>query len=110
MTLTEELSTYPSDRAIKWAQAKKLAYSIYGSMRSTSAVLDGDSWSPAGYTPDGKIPIQNGVDVILFPLIQDGDVINIVAFEPNKKPLQLYMRAPDCNLWAVLEMIEGVMS
>ncbi len=110
MTLTEEFTSYPSERAVKWAQAKKLPYNIYGSVRSCKAVFDGDAWAPAGYTEDGKIPAQNGVDVILFPLVVAGEVVNIVAFEPNKKPLQVYLRVQDCNLWAMMELIDGVMS
>lgn len=105
MTLTAEFAAYDSERAIKYLQAKKYPWTIYGKARSCKAILDGDQWYPAPYTDDGKIPAQNGVDVILFPLMQDGEVINIVAFEPNKKPLKLYLRQADCNLWSMLDLI-----
>ncbi len=110
MNLTEEFLSYPSERAVRWAQTKKMPYSVYGLMRTCKAVFDGDVWEPAGYTPDGKIPAQNGVDVILFPLLQGAEVVNIVAFEPNKKPMQLYIRHSDSNLWDFLDLIERVMS
>lgn len=108
MTLTEEFLTYESDRAVKYLHAKKMPHTVYGSVRCCKAVLDGDRWEPAPYTPDGKTPSENGVDVILFPIIQGGEVINIVAFDPNIKPLQLYLRQADCNVWALLDLIEGM--
>lgn len=104
MTLTEEFLAYPADRAAAWMQKKKIPWTLYGQARSCKAVIDGNTWAPAEYTPDGKTPSQNGVDVVLFPLIQGDEVVNIVAFEP-KVPLQLYLRQADSNLWDLLDLL-----
>ncbi len=106
MTLTAEYLTYPTERAVAWLQKKKVPWTVYGPARSCKAVLKGDTWEPAGYTEDGKTPHQNGVDVILFPMIQDGEIYNIVAFQPGV--VGLYLRYPDNNLWAFLELLEGI--
>lgn len=108
MTLNEEFLSYPSDRACKFLQSKGFWWEIYGAARSCKAVLDGDTWSPATYTEDGKIPDQNGVDIIMFPLIKDGEIINIIGWEPYKTD-KVYLRNRDTNLWTVFDLI-GVLS
>ena len=106
MTITEEFITYPADRAAAWMQKKKIPYTLYGQARSCKAVFIGNAWTPAPvYLEDGTI--NHGVDVVLFPLVQAGEVTNIVAFEP-KLPLNLYLREPDNNLWALLDLIGGL--
>lgn len=94
---TEEFMGYPSERAAAYLRARKCPWAAYGFARHCKARLELDVW----------VEDKDGVDVILFPLIHEHGVINIIAFEPNK-PLQLYLRDQDTNLWALLDLITAL--
>ena len=106
MPLTSEFQSFDHERAQKYLHtAKKMPFTLCGSARSCKAILDGDLWYPAPYTDDGKTPDQNGVDVIVYPIMQDNSVINMIAFQPVIRPLQLYMRNGGSNLDKLLDFI-----
>ena len=91
MNLMKEWSVFGADRSQPWLQKKGCSIEVAELARNCDALLSTSTWTPT---------LDAGMPVVLFPVVREGELIDIVAFEPTK-PDRFYLRAGvDCMLGA----------
>ena len=82
MMIDDEFMVYGNDRSTPWLEKKGCPVHVSEMARNCDAVLTHDTW--------GSV-LDEGVPVLLFPVVTDGWLVDIVAFEPSN-PDKWYLR------------------
>jgi len=101
MHLSDEYLLYPKDRAKAYLEKKNAPASVIHKAAAASVSLVGGFNGCGVFTPE-----DGNFDVMLYPVTYNGEVFNVVAWEPQK-PKKWYLRVCDDSILGMTNVYEA---